>query len=123
MGSDTATRIAWGLLALVHIPPLVVLLNPASIPHLYGASLDGPARVLLVHRGALFGAVVALCLFALWDPAVRRAASMAVGVSMVSFLTLYLQSGLPAGPLRRVAVVDAAAVLPLLWVTANAWIR
>jgi hypothetical protein len=39
----------------------------------------------------------------------------------LGFLILYLRAGVPAGPLRTIAVVDAAALIPLLFVAASAW--
>ena len=45
-------------------------------------------------------AIVALCLFALFDPAVRRAAAVTVAISVLGFLGVHARAGMPAGPLR-----------------------
>jgi hypothetical protein len=120
---EVATRIAWLLLALAHVAPAVVLFRPGLVEGLYGASPTGDSGVLLVHRGALFLGVVVAALVAAVDPGARRLASLVVGISMIGFLVVYLRAGAPAGPLRRVAIVDAAALLPLAWVAFEAWRR
>jgi hypothetical protein len=114
-------KIAWGVLALVHAAPAAALVVPGALRRLYGLELGGDLRVLLVHRGALFFALVVLCVFALFDPAARRAAGVAVALSVVGYLGVYAQAGFPAGPLRRVALVDTFAVAPLLVVLVAAW--
>lgn len=77
--------------------------------------------MLLAHRGALFLAIVAACVYAAFDPPARRALSLVIAISVVGFLILYLRAGMPAGPLRTIALVDAAALIPLLFVAASAW--
>lgn len=112
---------AWFLLAAVHLPPAAVLVSPGLVGTLYGIDPDGPAGLLLVHRGALFLAVVAAALFAAFDPGARRVCTVVLGISMVGFLALYALAGMPDGSLRTIALVDAVALLPLAVVTAAAW--
>ena len=114
-------ELAWALLALIHAPPAAVLFAPSALPALYGIASDGELAVLLRHRGALFLGLVVLCLWALVDPGTRRAAGGVVGVSVVSFLVLYARAGFPAGPLRKVALVDALGLAPLLVVVVDGW--
>lgn len=117
------TPTAWFALALVHLPPAAVLVRPALIETLYGTSATGDAGVLLVHRGALFLAVVVLCIFAAIEPSARRAASLVLGISVLGFLAVYTMAGMPAGALRIIALADAVALLPLGWVMWQAWVE
>jgi len=116
-------KIGWGLLALVHAAPAAVLFAPDLTQRLYGVPPDGTAGLLLVHRGALFLAVVAVTLYAAAAPDARRAASLVVGISIVALLALYAKAGFPAGQLRTIAVADGLALLPLVLVAVAAWRR
>lgn len=113
---DVITKLCWAALALIHVSPAAVVFAPGLVKRLYGVDGNGALGVLLVHRGALFLAVFAVCLFALFEPSARRAAALVVSISVISFLIIYLQAGLPSGPLRTVAFVDLAALAPLTWV-------
>lgn len=114
-------KLCWSLLALAHATPAAALFAPHLIEKLYRADLSGDGGLLLVHRAALFLAVVVVCLYAALDPSARRAASLVVGISVVSFLALYGLNGFPEGPLRKIALVDAIALLPLGIVALSAW--
>jgi len=105
-------RIAWGLLALLHVTPALALVNPAFITRLYGVDRGDTAFVLLQHRAALFLAVVAICTWAMIDPASRRLASVAVAISMLSFVALFWLGGAPDA-LRSIAIADLVG-LPIL---------
>ena len=119
--TEALTRTAWIALAVIHVSPAAVLVAPGLVRHLYAVEPTGPAGVLIVHRGALFLAIVALALWASLDPAVRRAASVAVAISVIGFLFVYARAGLADGALRTIAIADAAALLPLAWVGWKAW--
>jgi hypothetical protein len=119
---EMLVKAAWGLLALIHLAPAAVLVAPAALERLYGIAPDGDLGVLMRHRGALFLALVALAIVALVDPATRRAAGLAVAISVFGFLVVYVQAGLPAGPLRAIALADAIALAPLALVLAAAWL-
>lgn len=118
---EAMVRIAWLLLAAVHVAPAVVLFRPAMIERLYGVAPGNSAELLLVHRGALFLAVVVVALFAALDPAARRAASLVTAISLIGYLLVYWRAGFPVGPLRTVALVDAVAILPLALASFAAW--
>ena len=118
---EMLTRAAWIALAAVHLPPAAVLFVPGLADRLYGVDPHGAAGVLIVHRGALFLALATLALWAAFDPALRRAAGLALGLSILGFLTLYLRAGAPTGALRTIALADAAALVPLAWVGWRAW--
>ncbi len=112
---------AWILLGLVHVTPAAVLAKPDLIGSLYGVEAAGDLGVLLIHRGALFLAIVIVCLYAAWEPSSRRAASLVVGISVVSFLVIYAFAGAPSGSLRLIALADVLALGPLVLVSWNAW--
>lgn len=114
-------KAGWLALAAVHALPAAVLAKPGLTRSLYGVEPDGDVGILIVHRGALFLAVLAVALHAAVDGSGRRAASLVVGISVVGFLAVYAAMGAPAGPLRTVALVDAAALIPLALVTWMAW--
>ena len=113
-------RVCWLALAVVHIVPAAVLVRPDLIERLYAISPTGPSGVLLAHRGAAFLALAIIAAWAAFDPAVRRLGSIALAVSVVGFLILYLRAGSPAA-LRSIAIADLVALLPLAVVTWAAW--
>ncbi len=113
--------VAWLVLAIIHAPPATVLVMPELATRLYGVDPQGTAAALIIHRGALFLAVMLACLFAAFDPGSRRLGTVIAGISMVGFLQVYVQTGMPEGPLRTVALVDTAALLPLTYVIRAAW--
>ncbi len=112
----------WFILAATHASPAAVLLKPALIETLYGVPPTGSSGVLLIHRGALFLAVVVVALLAAFSPEARRAATLLVGISVIGFLLVYSMGGALEGPLRTIAIVDALALIPLAIVTWKAWI-
>jgi hypothetical protein len=118
---ETATKLAWVLLALIHASPAAVLFAPRLTLQLYGVDPGGTVGLLITHRGALFLAIVIACAFAVADPGARRCASVVVALSMLSFLVLYARAGMPAGALRTIALADLAGLLPLLAVSIAAW--
>lgn len=113
---ELITKLCWALLALIHASPAAALFAPKLIKTLYGVDANGPVGVLLVHRGALFLAVVAVCLYAVFEPSARRAAGLVVSISVVAFLVLYARAGTPEGALRTIAIVDLVALAPLAFV-------
>jgi len=118
---DTALRLSWFTLAAIHVLPALVLFRPAMTQQLYQVAPDGDVGMLIVHRGALFLAVVAVSLLALVDAESRRAASLVVAVSMIGFLIVFARAGFPEGALRTIALVDLAGLVPLLVVSVHAW--
>lgn len=101
-------------LALLHAPPALAARSAKALRGLYGeASVTDHVVILLRHRAAQFALVALLCaLAAAWPPA-RSAALVVAAWSMASFLVVYGLAGAPTGPLRKIAVADAAAA-PLL---------
>lgn len=120
---ETLVRIAWGSLVAVHIAPAAVLFAPALTESLYNVSSVGDLGILLVHRAALFMAIVATALYAVFDPGVRRSASIVVGISVVGYLFVYARAGMPSGAMWTIAIADTIALIPLALVGFLAWRR
>ena len=118
---EPMTKVAWGMLLLVHLSPTAVLFSPGMVQKLYRLEPSGITGLLLTHRGAQFLAVVVVCAFAAFDVEARRGASLVVAISVIGFLVLYARAGLPTGPLRKIAVVDFLALAPLILVLVTAW--
>ena len=113
-------RLLWFLLAMVHVAPAAALVQPTLISRLYGVGPDDAAFLLLQHRAALFLCICTMCLWALFDPGVRKLATVVAAVSMLSFLALYRLVGSPAS-LHVIALTDFVA-LPVLVASAYlAW--
>lgn len=118
---ESITKLCWGLIALIHLLPASVLLKPSLTETLYNVPPSGDVGVLLVHRGALFLAVMVAALIAAFDPSARKIASLIAAISMIGFLIVYARAGLSEGALRKIAVTDAIGLLPLIWVSYQAW--
>ncbi|MGH6650674.1 MAG: hypothetical protein ACREB7_06020 [Sphingopyxis sp.] len=109
-------RIAWLILALIHLAPALAFVRPAMLTRLYAVDARSPTFLLLHHRAALFLVVLTLCVWAAFDPATGRVASVAAAISMISFLALYWRAGSPPS-LRTIARADLAG-LPFLAIVA-----
>jgi hypothetical protein len=108
-------RVAWLILAAVHFMPALALFMPGLLTRLYGLTSDSPLFLLMHHRAALFFAILVICLWSAFDPTPRRLASVAVAISMVSFLILYMMHGSPPA-LRQIAIADLIGVPALGYV-------
>ena len=109
-------KLAWGVLALIHLLPAVALVRPSLLSSLYGVDAGSPVYLLIWHRAALFAMAVVICIWAALRPEVRPLASVAMTISMVGFLLLFLLNGSPPN-LRTIALVDFAG-LPFLAIAA-----
>lgn len=118
---EILTQASWMALALIHSFPAVAAFRPAVIERLYGVSPTGDLAVILQHRGVLFLAVVVACLLGALLPTARRPLAVVVATSVIGFLILYARAGMPSGPLRKVALVDAVGLVPLALVVYSAW--
>jgi len=106
------TTISWLLLAAIHVLPGLAFVRPAMISQLYGVEPSSESFLLLQHRAALFLVVAAVCVWAALRPETRQLAVVVVGMSIISFLVLFGLGGSPTS-LRLIAIVDAAALIPL----------
>ena len=118
---ETSLKIAWALLALLHVVPAMVVIAPGLVEKLYGMSSDDDVAVLLVHRGVLFIAVCATALYAIFNPDSRRLASIVLAISMVGYLIVYARAGMPEGELQKIAIADVIWLIPLTWASYNTW--
>jgi hypothetical protein len=116
------TRIAWLLLAVLHVLPAVAVIRPSLLTSLYGVDAGSDLALLLQHRAALFAAVVAVAMLAAFRREARQAAALVVGLSMVSFLILYALGGAPSR-LTTIAIADLIGLPVLGWVAWQAWRR
>lgn len=105
-------RTCWFLIAAIHLSPFAAFVAPGMISRLYGVAQDDPNFALLHHRAALFGVVFIACLWAAFDPGVRKLAVIVTALSMLSFIAIFLQYGQPPS-LRMIAIVDTVG-LPVL---------
>ncbi len=118
---ERLTRISWGILALIHVIPAGVFFFPSIVTHIYGDVLNEDIGILLIHRGALFFSVLVSAIFALFDVHVRKVCSVIVSISILGYLYVYVSHGMPFGELRKIAIVDLSAIIPLAFVTYMAW--
>lgn len=105
-------RILWLILAAIHATPALAFIRPATLSAMYRLQADNPLFLLMRHRAALFVVILVIALWAMVDPGARRLASVALAISMLSFLWLYWQAGSPPA-LKTIALVDLAG-LPVL---------
>jgi hypothetical protein len=114
-------KLAWAALVVIHLSPAAVAFSPDLVTRLYGVPAGGGIGVLLIHRGALFLALVAAAIIAIFDPSARRVVSVIFAISMLAFLLIYVRAGMPAGGLRKIAMIDLIGLLPLTFVAITAW--
>lgn len=115
--------LAWLALVLVHAPPAFAAFSPTIRRRMYGIEETPQLAVILAHRGVLFLAVAAVCLYAAFEAGARPAAAIVAAVSVIGFLTIYASAGAPKGPLRPIAIADLVAAGPLALVALDAWAR
>jgi hypothetical protein len=112
--------ISWLVLAAIHATPALALFRVSLIGKLYRIRPDSPLFMLFQHRAALFLVIFVICVWAAFDPASRRIASVAVAISMVSFLVLWRLAGSPPA-FRTIAVTDLIGLPFLAFVTFRAF--
>lgn len=113
-------RITWLLLAAIHASPALAFFRPAMLGAMYRLPADSPLFLLMRHRAALFLIVFIIAIWAAASPGVRQLASVAIAISMLSFLALYWQAGSPTA-LRTIARVDMIGLPILAWVAWRAF--
>ena len=121
MSVEIATKAAWLALALLHVVPSLVAFVPALTLRLYDVEPNGDVGVLIVHRGALFAAIVVGAAYAAFVPDARRVTSLVVAISLIGFLLIYAWAGMPSGSLRTIAFADLIGFVPLALVILQAW--
>jgi hypothetical protein len=107
--------IAWLTLAIVHLMPALAFFIPSLLTKLYGLEQGNALFLLMQHRAALFVAIFVICIWSAFDATPRRLASVAVAISMISFIALYWLKGAPSA-LRQIAIVDLIGLPALIYV-------
>lgn len=113
-------RLAWALLALVHITPALALFAPSLLTRLYGVQSGEPLFLLMHHRAALFLAVFVACVWCAIDPTPRKLGVIIVVISMISFILLYFTNGSPPA-LKPIAIADLIGLPALAYVAWKAF--
>ncbi len=108
-------RIAWGVLALVHMMPAISFFRPTMLNTLYGLEPSNPLYLLMHHRAALFLVIFVICIWCAISSTPRQLGVVAVAISMLSFLFLYFSNGSPEA-LRTIAIADMVGIPALLFV-------
>lgn len=107
------TLLFWGL-AAINLPPVIAAIAPGQLVRLYGVSADDKTMLaLLQHRAILLGIVGAGCAVAAHVELFRWPALWAAAISMLSFIVLCAVQRQFAGPLRKIAIMDAIGI-PIL---------
>jgi hypothetical protein len=106
------TKICWAILLAIHTMPALALFRPTLISKMYRVNTDSPIFLLFQHRAALFVVICVICLWSIFRPETRPLATVAVGISMVSFVLIWLLAGAPSA-LKSIAVADIIG-LPFL---------
>jgi hypothetical protein len=105
-------KICWALLGLLHVLPALALFDPSRLTKMYGVERGSGNFILMHHRAALFLVIVVICVWAIFRPDVRPLATIAVGISMASFVLIWWLSGM-APQLKTIAIADMIG-LPVL---------
>lgn len=113
-------RLAWALLALVHITPALAVFAPSLLTRLYDVQKGEPLFLLMHHRAALFLAVFVACIWCAVDPSPRKLGVIVVAISMLSFLALYFTNGSPPA-LKPIAIADLIGLPALAYVAWRAF--
>jgi hypothetical protein len=106
------TKLCWAILLAIHMTPALALFRPALISKMYRVDAESPLFLLFQHRAALFLVVCVICTWAIFRPETRPLATVAVGISMVSFVLIWVLAGAPSA-LKSIAVADIIG-LPFL---------
>ena len=104
--------LGFAIAALVNLAPVSGAFSAAQLERLYGLPFDDAnLRILMHHRAWLFGIVGSLLAAAVFLPSLRRIATSAGLVSMLSFvaITLTVGEGAHNTEIGRVMVIDVVA--------------
>lgn len=108
---DKAIAALLGIVGIINLLPVLGVVSAARIAAMYGIGIDGPdLATLLRHRAVLFAIVGGLLVAAMFRAELRWPAIIAGAISMASFIALaWIEGGYNAS-IRRVVVVDIAAL-------------
>ena len=109
------TSITLGVVAIIHLLPMMGLLGVDRLESLYGVPIDDPnLAILMRHRAVLFGIVGSLLLYAAVVPQFQPHAFVVGYVSVLSFLVLAWSTGGGNSQIHRVVVADVVALVCLV---------
>lgn len=101
--------------ALINLLPGLGVLSASRLESFYGVALQDPnLAILMRHRAVAIAIVGALLAVAAFQPSLRTTATVAGLASMLSFILVAWIVGEPNALLRRVAAIDAFAVVVLV---------
>ena len=101
--------------ALINLLPGLGVLSASRLESFYGVALQHPnLAILMRHRAVAIAIVGALLAVAAFQPSLRTTATVAGLASMLSFILVVWIVGEPNALLRRVAAIDAFAVVVLV---------
>jgi hypothetical protein len=109
--SDVVAAVCLVVVAVVHLLPVVGVAGPRQLNDLYGiGSVSDDVEILLRHRAVLLGLVGLILLAAVWARSLRLAATAVGIVSTASFIVVAMLDDTSTPEIRRVVVIDVAAV-------------
>ncbi len=102
------------VVALIHVLPVVGVLDAARVSRLYGITVqDTNLEILMRHRAALFGLLAAFLAYAAFHPDLHGIALVGAGVSVGAFVVLAILVGNTNAALAMVVKADLLALVLL----------
>jgi hypothetical protein len=102
------------VVGLINLAPVVAVTSAKRVQRMYAVDVASPdLEILLRHRAVLFGIVGAVIIASAFHEPLRWPAIMAAFISMASFVALASSIGGYSANIRRVVVVDVAALVLL----------
>lgn len=103
-------RIAFILVALVNLAPVLGVISAARLESLYGIQISDPnLEILLRHRAVLFAVVGVLLLLAAFRHSLRPLAVSLGLLSMLSFVAVAVLVGNYGPEIGRIVLIDIGA--------------
>lgn len=98
--------------AIIHVLPLVGIMGERRLAALYGVKTSDPnLLVLMRHRALLFGLLGVFLVYAAVEPRLQFAGLVGGLISLAGYLGLYSMTVGMNRQLRRVAFIDAVALV------------
>lgn len=115
MSMKIPIRIAFVLVALVNLAPVIGITSAERLNTLYGIEISSPnVEILLRHRAILFGIVGLLLLLAAFNRPLRPLAISFGLLSMLSFVVVAVVVADYSPEIGRVLAIDVAASIILV---------
>jgi hypothetical protein len=116
---EWSIRIAFCIVSLIHLLPLIGVTGRAALQKAYGIPVESPdLQLLLQHRAVLFGLLGLACLIAAFNAPWRPAVWCAAMISTCSFMLLAWLAPSYNAAIARVVWFDFIAIAMLLLVGA-----